>query len=100
MSLFDYFMVSLGVVLLVGGFVGLLRSYRHVLNILLRFELIILSLLYFLGLWETSGLNDLVFILCFIVFMVGEGVLGLRILIILVRGYGGDYYLSFNSLQC
>nr|YP_008378727.1 NADH dehydrogenase subunit 4L [Appalachioria falcifera]AFR77024.1 NADH dehydrogenase subunit 4L [Appalachioria falcifera] len=93
-------MVILGVVLLVGGFVGLLSSYSHVLNMLLSLELVMLSLLYFLGLWEMIGLNDLVFMLCFIVFMVGEGVLGLSVLITLVRGYGGDYYLSFNSLQC
>jgi hypothetical protein len=93
-------MIRLGFVILIGGFLGLLRSYRHVLNMLLRFELVMLSLLYLLGLWEMVRLNDLVYMLCFIVFMVGEGVLGLRVLVSLVRGYGGDYYLSFNRLQC
>lgn len=87
-------------VILVGGFLGLVGRYRRVLNILLRFEIIILGLLRFLGLWLEGGLGDLMFIFYFVVFIVGEGVLGLRLLVGLIRGHGEDTKLGLGVIIC
>lgn len=59
-----------------------------------------MGLLSLLGVWLGLGLGDLVFIFCFIVFIVGEGVLGLRVLVSLVRGHGSDAELGLGIIRC
>jgi NADH-ubiquinone oxidoreductase chain 1 len=97
-ALFDVVIISLA--LIIGGLVRLLGSYRRVINILLRFEIIMLGLLYFLGVWLRRGLGDSSFMLGFIVFIVGEGVLGLGILVRLIRCYGEDRRLGLRTMLC
>nr|AOR87185.1 NADH dehydrogenase subunit 4L [Xystodesmus sp. YD-2016] len=93
-------MMMFSLVILFGGFIGLLGSYRRVLNVLLSFEMIMLGLLSLLGVWLSFSLGDLIFMFCFIVFMVGEGVLGLSILVSLIRGYGEDSGLGLGVMVC
>lgn len=93
-------MVIIPWVILIGGFIGLLGGYRRVLNVLLRFEIIMLGLLSYLGVWLEAGVGDLIFVFCFIVFIVGEGVLGLRILVGLIRSHGDDSGLGLGVMIC
>lgn len=46
------------------------------------------------------GVGDLIFMFCFIVFIVGEGVLGLRILVSLIRGHGRDRKFGLGVIIC
>lgn len=93
-------MLRVIVIIMIGGIFGMIIGYRRVLNILLRLEFIIISLLGGLGIWLINGYGDLIFFFFFIIFMVGEGVLGLRILVSLVRGYGDDRRLELGLLLC
>lgn len=70
------------------------------LNVLLRFEIVMLGLLSYLGVWLEVGGGDLIFVFCFIVFIVGEGVLGLRILVSLIRNHGDDRGLGLGVILC
>lgn len=47
-----------------------------------------------------GGLGDLMFIFCFIVFMVGEGVMGLGLLVGLIRIHGDDSRLGLGVMLC
>lgn len=93
-------MMGVSWIILLGGFVGLLGRYKRVLNVLLSFEIIILGLLRLLGVWLRLGVGELIFMFCFIVFMVGEGVLGLRILVSLIRSHGNDMDLGIGVIKC
>nr|WDY17718.1 NADH dehydrogenase subunit 4L [Polydesmus sp. GZCS-2019] len=93
-------MVMFSWVILFGGLAGLIGSYRRVMNVLLSFEMMMLGLLSQLGLWLEGGAGDLIFMFCFIVFMVGEGVLGLSILVGLIRGHGSDSKLGLGVMMC
>lgn len=82
------------------GLVSLLWSYKRILNLLLGLELAMLGLLGLLGFWLVEGIGDLMFMFVFIVFMIGEGVLGLRIMIRLVRVFGDDRKMRMAVLIC
>lgn len=43
---------------------------------------------------------EIYFLLIFLVFVVCEGALGLRILVNIVRSFGNNYFQSFRILQC
>lgn len=45
-------------------------------------------------------MGEIIFMFCFIVFIVGEGVLGLRILVSLIRGHGRDNKLGLGVIIC
>lgn len=62
--------------------------------------MLILGLISLLGVWFEGGPGDLIFLFCFIVFIVGEGVLGLRILVGLIRGHGDDRKLGLGVILC
>ena len=83
----------------IGGF-SFIYSYKHLLNILLRLEFIVLRL--FLNLFFFLNLNnfELYFSIYFLTFSVCEGVLGLSILVSIIRSHGNDYFLNFSILQC
>lgn len=89
--------------LFVGVFSGVLRfvlNYRHLLNSLLRLELIVLIIYYGLSLIGLVGLNDFFFTLFYLVIAVCEGVLGLSLLIARRYRHGSDYMKGFNKLRC
>nr|WRQ20283.1 NADH dehydrogenase subunit 4L [Lucanus maculifemoratus maculifemoratus] len=82
-------------------FMGLLSfcmNRKHMLLMLLSLEFIVISL--FFGLFMFLGLYnwEYYFVLIFLTVSVCEGVLGLGLLVMLMRGYGNDYIQTFNLL--
>ena len=61
-------------------------------------EFIIISL--FLGLFFILSMFDyeFYFLIVFMIIVVGEGVLGLSILVSIIRTHGNDYFQRFNIL--
>nr|YP_004021125.1 NADH dehydrogenase subunit 4L [Micadina phluctainoides]BAJ24526.1 NADH dehydrogenase subunit 4L [Micadina phluctainoides] len=75
-------------------------NYNHFLVTLLSLEYIVLSLFMFIFIYFMFSMFDLLFMMMLLTFWVCEGVLGLSLLVSLIRGYGNDYFCSFNLLQC
>lgn len=84
----------LGIYIYLVGVAVLLFQWKHILNILLRFEILMLGVIFsFLLTW---GLNRREFniMMIIIVFGVCEARLGLSILVRLIRVHGNDYVNS------
>lgn len=75
-------------------------NYSHLLNRLLRLELLSVSVFLFIGLNINILGIDLFYLLYFLVILVCEGVLGLSLLIVNCYNYGRDYVRRFNRLVC
>lgn len=82
------------------GVFSFIYSYKHLLNILLRLEFIVLSLFLILFFFLNLINYELYFSIFFLTFSVCEGVLGLSILVSIIRSHGNDYFLNFSLLQC
>lgn len=82
------------------GVLSFIYSYKHLLNILLRLEFIVLSLFFILFFYLNLNRFELYFSIFFLTFSVCEGVLGLSILVSMIRTHGNDYFLNFSVLQC
>jgi len=82
------------------GVFSFIFSYKHLLNILLSLEFIVLSLFIFLFFYLNLFNYEQYFRIFFLVFSVCEGVLGLSILVSIIRSHGNDYFLNFSFLQC
>lgn len=77
------------------SFLLLIFLYKYILILLLFIELLVLniSLIIFL-IYGLMGLDF--YMIYYLVFRVCEGVLGLRLLVIIVRYYGRELYYMFN----
>nr|QPT74094.1 NADH dehydrogenase subunit 4L [Pharnaciini sp. NS-2020] len=75
-------------------------NYNHFLITLLSLEYIVLSLFLFIFIYLLISSFDLYFMMMIVTFWVCEAALGLSLLVSLIRGYGNDFYSSFNLLQC
>nr|ACY00207.1 NADH dehydrogenase subunit 4L [Bacillus rossius] len=75
-------------------------SYDHFLITLLSLEYIVLSLFWLIFVYMMFSIFDLYFMMYMITFWVCEATLGLSLLVNLIRGFGNDYFMSFNLLQC
>lgn len=82
------------------GVFSFIYSYKHLLNMLLRLEFIVLSLFLILFFFLNLINYELYFSIFFLTFSVCEGVLGLSILVSIIRSHGNDYFLNFSLLQC
>lgn len=82
------------------GVISFIFSYKHLLNILLRLEFIVLCLFIFLFFYLNFLNFEQYFRIYFLVFSVCEGVLGLSILVSIIRSHGNDYFLNYSFLQC
>lgn len=82
------------------GLLSFIFSFKHLLNILLSLEFLVLSLFIFLYFFLIFLDFELYFSIYFLTFSVCEGVLGLSILVLLVRSHGNDYFLRFSLFQC
>lgn len=79
----------------VGLFV-LLFQWKHILNILLSFEILMLGIIFsFLLTWGLHS-NDYSIIIVIVVFGVCEARLGLSLLVRLIRVHGNDYVSSLR----
>lgn len=97
------YLTPLTIFLFTGMLIFLLRfisKRKHLLATLLSLEgliLIIFGVLYFI---RVKLIRFSTFILVFLTLTACEGALGLSLLIIIVRSFGGDKFNSFNFLSC
>nr|BAJ24565.1 NADH dehydrogenase subunit 4L [Neohirasea japonica] len=75
-------------------------NYDHFLITLLSLEYIVLSLFLLMFIYLMFSFFDLFLLMILLTFWVCEATLGLSLLVGLIRGYGNDYFCSFNLLQC
>jgi len=88
--------LMLGVFIYVVGVFVLLFQWKHILNILLRFEILMLGIIFsFLLSWGLQS-NDYSIIMVIVVFGVCEASLGLSLLVSLIRVHGNDYVRSLR----
>nr|YP_010610663.1 NADH dehydrogenase subunit 4L [Cirroteuthis muelleri]WAP91418.1 NADH dehydrogenase subunit 4L [Cirroteuthis muelleri] len=81
----------LGLFMYVMGLLILLGQWKHILNVMLSFEIMMLGVLVsFVFSWGSMSL-DYFLIMVVIVFSVCEASLGLSLLVSLIRCYGNDY---------
>lgn len=80
------------------GLLSFLLKYNHLLLLLLSLEFIIVSLYFGIFLYLRFICYEYFFVIIFLILRVTEGVLGLRILVIIIRSHGNDYFLSFTFL--
>nr|UFK29024.1 NADH dehydrogenase subunit 4L [Moina macrocopa]BDH80292.1 NADH dehydrogenase subunit 4L [Moina macrocopa] len=91
-------------VMLFMGFIMFMFAFiskrKHLLATLLSLEglmLMVFSLFYYYSAYMVSFQG---FLLVFLTLAACEGALGLSLLVLMVRGYGGDHFQSFSFLQC
>lgn len=83
---------------IVCGLFGFVLAYKHLLNVLLRLEFIMVNLFWFMSVVISSLGGDLYFTLYFLTLAACEGALGLGLLISIVRSHGNDNFGGFNVL--
>nr|YP_004021614.1 NADH dehydrogenase subunit 4L [Entoria okinawaensis]BAJ24435.1 NADH dehydrogenase subunit 4L [Entoria okinawaensis] len=93
-----YFLMSL--FMFICGLLAFSFNYDHFLITLLSLEYIVLSLFLLMYMYMVVSLYDLYFLMFLLTFWVCEATLGLSLLVSLIRGFGNDYFSSFNLLQC
>lgn len=86
----------LGLYIYIIGIIVLVFQWKHILNILLSFEILILGLIFSFLL--TYGLynSEYYIVIVIIVFGVCEARLGLSLLVSLIRCHGNDYVSSLK----
>nr|YP_010454081.1 NADH dehydrogenase subunit 4L [Euprymna morsei]QXJ42058.1 NADH dehydrogenase subunit 4L [Euprymna morsei] len=78
------------------GVVILLFQWKHVLNMMLSFEIMMLGIIFlFLLSWGAYS-SDYSLMMVIVVFGVCEASLGLSLLVSMVRAHGNDYVKSLN----
>nr|YP_010704702.1 NADH dehydrogenase subunit 4L [Polypedilum masudai]UXG19089.1 NADH dehydrogenase subunit 4L [Polypedilum masudai] len=82
------------------GILSFIFSYKHLLNMLLSLEFMVLCLFIILFFYLNFFNFEQYFSMFFLVFSVCEGVLGLSIMVFLIRSHGNDYFFSYSFLQC
>nr|YP_010926802.1 NADH dehydrogenase subunit 4L [Latreutes anoplonyx]WKF54309.1 NADH dehydrogenase subunit 4L [Latreutes anoplonyx] len=80
------------------GGLSFIQSRKHILNMLLSLEFIMLSVYWMMSLMTTSLGGESYFLLFFLTFAACEGALGLGLLICIVRNYGNNYFSSLSML--
>nr|YP_010610624.1 NADH dehydrogenase subunit 4L [Opisthoteuthis californiana]WAP91379.1 NADH dehydrogenase subunit 4L [Opisthoteuthis californiana] len=78
------------------GLLILLFQWKHILNVLLSFEIMLLGMLMsFIFSWGVMSL-DYFLIMVLVVFSVCEASLGLALLVSMIRCHGSDYVKVLN----
>nr|YP_010454133.1 NADH dehydrogenase subunit 4L [Neorossia caroli]QXJ42149.1 NADH dehydrogenase subunit 4L [Neorossia caroli] len=86
----------LSVFIYISGVIILLSQWKHVLNILLSFEIMMLGIIsLFLFSWGLYS-GDYSLMMVVVVFGVCEASLGLSLLVSMVRVHGNDYVKSLS----
>nr|QXJ42084.1 NADH dehydrogenase subunit 4L [Euprymna sp. Type 1 GS-2021] len=78
------------------GVVILLFQWKHVLNMMLSFEIMMLGIIFFFLLSWGMHSSDYSLMMVIVVFGVCEASLGLSLLVSMVRVHGNDYVKSLN----
>nr|UBI44048.1 NADH dehydrogenase subunit 4L [Leptomithrax sp. QNL-2021] len=82
------------------GIWGFISSYKHLLNMLLSLEFLMLGIFWNLGYQMISVGSEIYFCLFFLTLAACEGALGLSLLILIVRSHGNDQFMKMNLLEC
>nr|YP_514790.1 NADH dehydrogenase subunit 4L [Sepioteuthis lessoniana]AIY61248.1 NADH dehydrogenase subunit 4L [Sepioteuthis lessoniana]BAE80056.1 NADH dehydrogenase subunit 4L [Sepioteuthis lessoniana] len=86
----------LAIFIYMSGVFVLLFQWKHILNILLSFEIMMLGIIFsFLLTWGLYS-NDYSIMMVVVVFGVCEASLGLSLLVSLIRVHGNDYVSSLS----
>nr|YP_009162950.1 NADH dehydrogenase subunit 4L [Uroteuthis duvaucelii]AKT93700.1 NADH dehydrogenase subunit 4L [Uroteuthis duvaucelii] len=86
----------LGTFIYISGMFVLLFQWKHILNILLSFEIMMLGIIFsFLLTWGLNS-SDYSIMMVIVVFGVCEASLGLSLLVSLIRVHGNDYVSSLS----
>nr|YP_009262403.1 NADH dehydrogenase subunit 4L [Gramastacus insolitus]ANI86979.1 NADH dehydrogenase subunit 4L [Gramastacus insolitus] len=87
-------------VMAMSGFSVFIFSYKHLLNVLLGLEFIMLSIFGSLSMVMSGVSLEVYFVMFFLIMAACEGALGLSLLVSIVRSHGNDYFSSFGVLSC
>nr|YP_010610766.1 NADH dehydrogenase subunit 4L [Bolitaena pygmaea]WAP91586.1 NADH dehydrogenase subunit 4L [Bolitaena pygmaea] len=88
-----------GLYMYVCGVVVLMLQWKHILNMLLGFEVLTLSVVFmFLFSWSIISFS-MYLVVVMIVFSVCEATLGLALLVSFIRLHGNDYVSSLNMYK-
>nr|YP_010577088.1 NADH dehydrogenase subunit 4L [Japetella diaphana]UZN92534.1 NADH dehydrogenase subunit 4L [Japetella diaphana] len=89
----------IGLYMYVCGLIILMFQWKHILNMLLGFEVLTLSLLVmFMFSWSLISFS-MYLVMVMIVFSVCEATLGLSLLVSFIRLHGNDYVSSMNMYK-
>nr|AML26226.1 NADH dehydrogenase subunit 4L [Scirtidae sp. BMNH 1274304] len=91
-------LLFVGMILLLFSIMCFCIQRKHLLNLLLSLEFIVLSLFFMMILLLLNYNNELYFLMLFILFSVCEGVLGLSVMVSIVRSHGNDFFYNMNIL--
>lgn len=86
------------IVIYVSGLLVFRIKRKHLLLILLRLELIVLSLYYLIFVYLRFHNFEYYFSIVFLTVRVCERALGLSLLVSIIRTHGNDYFQSFRIL--
>lgn len=86
------------IIIFIIGNIIFVFQYKNLLITLLRLEIIVLSLYFFISIILSIENFNMYILIGFLVFRVCEGVLGLSILVLIIRRFGNDYFQRFNLL--
>nr|YP_010454120.1 NADH dehydrogenase subunit 4L [Inioteuthis japonica]QXJ42110.1 NADH dehydrogenase subunit 4L [Inioteuthis japonica] len=89
----------LSVFIYISGLVVLLFQWKHILNMMLSFEIMMLGIIFlFLLSWGLFS-GDYSLMMVIVVFGVCEASLGLALLVSMIRAHGNDYVKSLNMYK-
>nr|AOY39691.1 NADH dehydrogenase subunit 4L [Scolytinae sp. BMNH 1040146] len=80
------------------GLMVFVMKFKHFLLMLLSMEMMMLSLYTMLFIYLYQGCSDYFISMIYLSMSVCEGALGLSLLVLMVRVYGGDMLLLFDNL--
>nr|YP_009233459.1 NADH dehydrogenase subunit 4L [Engaewa subcoerulea]AMB27352.1 NADH dehydrogenase subunit 4L [Engaewa subcoerulea] len=84
----------------VSGLKAFILGHKHLLNVLLGLEFIMLSIFGIMSMGFVGVGLESYFVMFFLVVVACEGALGLSLLVSVVFSHGNDYFSSFGSLEC
>nr|YP_010722334.1 NADH dehydrogenase subunit 4L [Jonas distinctus]WDV10176.1 NADH dehydrogenase subunit 4L [Jonas distinctus]WOR86760.1 NADH dehydrogenase subunit 4L [Jonas distinctus] len=87
-------------IMILCGLWNFIFFFKHLLCTLLSLEFMVLGVFWLLSMQLSGVGQENYFSLFFLVLGACEGVLGLTLLILMVRGCGSDLFLSLNLLEC
>nr|YP_010454185.1 NADH dehydrogenase subunit 4L [Lusepiola birostrata]QXJ42214.1 NADH dehydrogenase subunit 4L [Lusepiola birostrata] len=83
----------------ISGVFILIFQWKHILNMMLSFEIMMLGVIFFFLLSWGLFSNDYSLMMVIIVFGVCEASLGLALLVSMIRVHGNDYVKSLNMYK-
>nr|QXJ42136.1 NADH dehydrogenase subunit 4L [Sepiolinae sp. GS-2021] len=89
----------LSIFIYISGVVILLFQWKHILNMMLSFEIMMLGVIFLFLLSLGFYSNDYSLMMVIVVFGVCEASLGLSLLVSMVRVHGNDYVKSLNMYK-